>query len=198
MRVSGLNSLYLAVFCFALYSCSNNGSPKPRGYNRIDLPKAEYQTLQFADFPYSFEYSAYARANLDTQGFFEPYWINLLYPQMSANIQLTYYPLKKNRELFYELLNDTYTLANKHQIKASAIEQLSMVNPKGHSARLFLLKGEVPSQVQFFITDSTNHFLRGALYFKTATKNDSLAPVIDFIQADIVHMIQTTDWKKAN
>jgi gliding motility-associated lipoprotein GldD len=61
---------------------------------------------------------------------------------------------------------------------------------------LFLLKGEVPSQVQFLVTDSTDHFLRGALYFKMADKNDSLAPVIQFIQQDIVHMVQTTRWKQ--
>ena len=57
------------------------------------------------------------------------------------------------------------------------------------------LEGEVPSQFQFHITDSTDHFLRGALYFKTATKNDSLAPAIEFLKSDIIHLLNTLEWK---
>lgn len=185
----------IASVCI-LFSCSEGNSPKPRGYNRIDLPDTSYQKLDLSSgYPYTFEYSAHAKLSPDTTGFYKPYWVNLNYSELGANVQITYYPLENSRELFYELLNDSYTLTNKHQIKASAIEQLSLQNPYGHSAKLFLLEGEVPSQVQFFITDSTQHFMRGALYFKTATKNDSLAPVIDFIRNDIVHLIQTTNWK---
>ena len=57
------------------------------------------------------------------------------------------------------------------------------------------LSGQVPSQVQFYTTDMAQHFLRGALYFNTATQNDYLAPVIAFIKEDIIHMIQTLEWK---
>jgi gliding motility-associated lipoprotein GldD len=58
------------------------------------------------------------------------------------------------------------------------------------------LSGEVPTQFQFFVTDSTDHFLRGALYFNTAMKNDSLAPVIEYIKVDMIHLINTLEFKK--
>jgi len=56
------------------------------------------------------------------------------------------------------------------------------------------LEGEVPSQFQFHVSDSTQHFMRGALYFKTATQNDSLAPVIDYLKRDIIHLLSTLRW----
>jgi gliding motility-associated lipoprotein GldD len=59
---------------------------------------------------------------------------------------------------------------------------------------IFELEGEVPSQFQFYVTDSTKHFLRGALYFRTATKNDSLKPIIDFIKKDVIHLLNTVKW----
>jgi gliding motility-associated lipoprotein GldD len=187
--------LWLALAWLAA-SCGGSYTPKPRGFNRIDLPKQSYQLLDAPDLPYHFEYSDQAVLSPDTTGFTGDHWVDLRYPIFGASVQLTYYPLLRNQALFYELLEDAYTLTNKHQIKASAIDRVAVANSFGNQGLLFLLKGEVPSQVQFLVTDSTDHFLRGALYFKMADKNDSLAPVIQFIQQDIVHMVQTTRWKQ--
>ena len=95
------------------------------------------------------------------------------------------------------MLDDSYKLTSKHQIKAYAIDESILRTSNGHTAVVAELSGEVPSQFQFFSTDSTQHFLRGALYFPTATKNDSLKPIIDFIKVDIIHMLNTLDWKES-
>jgi gliding motility-associated lipoprotein GldD len=79
-------------------------------------------------------------------------------------------------------------------IKASGVEESVIKTPSGKTASIYELEGEVPSQFQFYISDSSKHFMRGALYFRTATKNDSLAPVIEFIKKDIIHMLNTTKW----
>ena len=79
-------------------------------------------------------------------------------------------------------MEDARKLTGKHQIKATAIDERIMQMPNGMRASVFELQGEVPSQFQFYTTDSTRHFLRGALYFKTATANDSLAPVIEYVK----------------
>lgn len=193
-----LHTLVLGVVLLTLcFSCSSEYTPKPRGYNRIDLPERAYQLLDTLAIPYSFEYSRHAVISPDTTGFTGKHWVDLRYPTLGATVQVTYYPLNKNQTLFYELIEDAYTLTNKHQVKASAIDKLALTNAYGNEALMFLLKGEVPSQVQFLVTDSTDHFLRGALYFKMADKNDSLAPVIDYIQQDIVHMVKTTHWRKS-
>jgi gliding motility-associated lipoprotein GldD len=73
-----------------------------------------------------------------------------------------------------------------------------MVTPKGKTALIAEISGEVPSQFQFTMTDSTKNFLRGALYFNTKVQNDSLAPAIDFMKKETMHLINTLEWKKIN
>ena len=97
-----------------------------------------------------------------------------------------------------DFLGDAYKLTAKHQIKAYSIEENVVKTQGGHTAVVQELSGEVPSQFQFFLTDSTQNFLRGALYFTTATKNDSLAPVIEYVKSDIMHMISTFNWRHLN
>ncbi len=169
--------------------------PKPRAYNRIELPAHEYQ--QVADsYPYYFEYSQHATVEKDSSWMSEPYWIHLNYKDLGADVQLTYKAINKDESRLRELLEDAYKLTVKHQIKAYAIDESILQTPKGHVAVIAELSGEVPSQFQFYTTDSIDHFLRGALYFPTATKNDSLLPVIDFIKVDIVHLLNTLEWTK--
>ena len=182
--------LFLLPFCFA---CDQEFTPKPKGYNRIDLLPPKYRPLT-EKHPYFFEYSAYAKVLRDSSRLSEPDWINVYYPRHKANVQLTYKPLKGNEKAFYSLVEDARKLTSKHEIKAYAIDESLIKTPNGKSAFVFELSGEVPSQFQFYVSDTTNHFLRGALYFRTATANDSLAPVIEYIKKDIIHMLNTLEW----
>lgn len=170
--------------------------PKPKGYNRIELPDHHYRAIDDS-YPYQFEYSQYAQVKPDTSWMSEPYWIHLVYQDLGADVQLTYKDLNQDEQKLRELLADSYKLTSKHQIKAYAIDESILRTPKGHTVVVTELSGEVPSQFQFFSTDSSRHFLRGALYFPTATKNDSLQPIIDFIKVDIIHMLNTLEWKKS-
>ena len=176
---------------------SDSYIPKPYGYHRILLPTHEY-TLLPDTFPYSFEFSKHAILLQDTSSIAEPYWVNIHYPAFRADIQLTYKPINNNPQLLREYLHDAYKLTAKHQIRACAIEEDVVQTATGHTAVVASLSGQVPSQFQFYTTDSVNHFLRGALYFNTATQNDSLAPVIDFIKEDIMHMLHTLAWKDSS
>ena len=95
-----------------------------------------------------------------------------------------------------ELLNDAYKLTSKQQIKANGIDELVIKTPSGKTAVVAEISGDVPSQFQFTMTDSSNNFLRGALYFNTKVQNDSLAPAIDFMKKEVMHLINTLQWKK--
>ncbi|MDH3710830.1 MAG: gliding motility lipoprotein GldD [Cyclobacteriaceae bacterium] len=177
-----------------LGSCQESSFvPKPRGFNRIDLPRHEYTPI-LGSYPYRFEHSRHASIERDSSWMSEPYWIHLNYRDLGADVQLTYKALENDQQKLRELLDDAYRLTTKHQIKAYSIDESIMITPNGHQAVLAELSGEVPSQFQFYSTDSTQHFLRGALYFPTATQNDSLAPIIDFIKVDIVHLLNTLEW----
>ncbi|KUG06313.1 gliding motility lipoprotein GldD [Solirubrum puertoriconensis] len=169
-------------------------TPKPKGYNRIDLPPHAYQQLP-AGHPYRFEYSKHARILRDSSYLAQPHWINVNYPALHANVQITYTNIQNNPKLFNKMLEDARKLTGKHQIKASAIEENMLQTPDGKKVTVFELSGEVPSQFQFYTTDSTKHFFRGALYFRTAVANDSLAPVIDYVKEDIVHLVNTLKYQ---
>lgn len=191
----------IILFCFTmiLQSCGEGEyTPKPRGYNRIDLPENKYEPLGEKR-PFIFEKAKGTHIRPDSSKIAKPHWIYIVYPQYKANIQLTYYRLDNDKnplKKMQELTDDALKLTSKHMVKADMVENSTIKTPKGKTATIQELEGDVPSQFQFFTSDSTTHFLRGALYFRTATKNDSLAPVIDFIKKDIIHLLNTLEWRK--
>ena len=184
-------SAFLVLVCFA---CETNWLPKPPGYNRIDLPRHEYNQLE-EGYPYQFDFSTQSQVEADSFNLSEKEWINLNYKKLGAKVHLTYKKIDQNTD-FQALSNDAFNLTAKHQIKAYGIEEVVLLTPNGYSAVVAELTGEVPTQFQFFVTDSTTHFLRGALYFNTALKNDSLAPVIEYIKIDLAHLINTVTFEK--
>ncbi len=191
-----IKRLFYMMILFALcLSCKSDYMPKPKGYNRIVLPANEFVSLPDT-FPYQFELSKHAKILKDSSWIAEPYWIDLYYPDFEASIQISYKVIDHKKELLREYLATAYKLTSKHQVKAYAIDEAIIRTQQGKTAVIAQLEGEVPSQFQFFSTDSVNHFIRGALYFNTATQNDSLAPVIEFVRKDILHLLNTLQWQE--
>lgn len=186
----------LLVAGLLLPGCSSapDYTPKPKGYNRIDLPPHRYQPLA-PGHPYRFEYSRAARILRDSSYLAQPHWINVNYPRLHANVQITYTDITNNPKLFNKMLEDARKLTGKHQIKATAIEENTLRTPDGKKVAVFELSGDVPSQFQFYTTDSTRHFFRGALYFPTAVANDSLQPVIEYVKEDIIHLVNSLKYQ---
>jgi gliding motility-associated lipoprotein GldD len=176
-------------------SCTRDHLPKPLGYNRLVLPEHAYRALPDT-LPYKFEFSQHARLLKDTSSISEKEWVEIYYPQLKANIHITYKAINNDQKLLKEFLNDSYTLTSKHQIKAYAINELISKTPSGKTAVIAELEGEVPSQFQVTITDSSKNFLRAALYFNTKVANDSLQPAIEYMKKDMMHLINTLEWRK--
>lgn len=191
IRITG-KFLLLITIVLALWSCEQDYLPKPKGYNRFVLPEHAYQPLPDS-LPYHFEYSKHAKLLKDTSWISDKYWVEIYYPEMKANVHITYKTVA-NMDSLKEYLNDAYFLTAKHQIKAYAIDEVISKTPSGKTVVFAELDGEVPSQFQFFTTDSVDNFLRGALYFNTQVQNDSLKPAIEYVKADIVHMMNTLEW----
>ncbi len=191
--------LLIIVYCL-LISCrqkSDNSDfvPKPKGYNRIDLPVSQYRQMT-ENHPFSFQYSTQAVLKPDTVRWAEPHWMYVYYPKLNAMIQLTYKPLNGDKNKMAKLIDDAHKLVAKHGQKAYSIQDFVLKMPSGQKAMLMELEGEVPTYLQFYTTDSTTHYLRGALYFNTALKSDSLAPVIDYLKKDVIKLLNTLEWKK--
>jgi len=187
-------TLLLAFFLFLIAAGCNKQDhyPKPRGYFRIALPEKEYVRLD-SSLSYSFEYPVYAKPEQDYLTIRDHEWINIYFPRFKGTIHLTYNQINNNLRTY---IDDSHEFVHKHIPKASAIKTKTYVDD---SARVYGLVFEIrgtttATPFQFYLTDSTNHFIRGALYFDTKPNNDSLAPVIDFIEKDIAHMVETFRW----
>jgi gliding motility-associated lipoprotein GldD len=192
--------MILAPFFLYLFSCNTNyTADKKRGYFRIDLPKKEYRVFDTLDYPYSFEYPVYATITEDST-FFDgkpenPWWINIDFPQFNGRIFVSYKEVGKNK--IDSLVDDAFKLSFKqHSQKASAIEREEIHPASNVEGYYFTLEGNTATANQFFLTDKTKHFLRGALYFDATPNEDSISLVNNFIKADIWHMINTFKWRE--
>ena len=188
-----VNLVLVILTIVVISSCEESYTPKPKGYFRIDLPKESYVQLDSV-FPYKFEYPVYANITDDPYSPNQKNWININFPAFNAAVHISYETVDTNLARY---IDDAHTLVSKHISKADAIYDSLLYHPdKKVFGLAFKIEGlGTASPYQFYVTDSTHHFLRGALYFNTYPNNDSLAPVIDFIEKDINHMISTLEWK---
>ena len=187
--------LVALAIAFVANSCDNNDSylPKPRGYFRIDLPEKSYSRVDTIE-RYSFECPDYALLTYDRYSPDEKNWVNIEMPQFKGSIHLTHKPVNGN---LGEYLEDVHTMVTKHLQKANGVRDSLIVNDEHQVYGLFIeMDGKgVATPMQFYLTDSTKNFVRGALYFNFQPDNDSMQPVINFIREDIDHMINTFEWK---
>jgi gliding motility-associated lipoprotein GldD len=196
------NSLMLCLFIvLGLSACEDNTAvPKPRAYPRVKYPRKEYVPFKEGYCDFTFDLPKYAQVDHDTLFFNEKAksdcWFNILVPELNAKIYCSYYPIG-NRADFDELVKDAYEMTNKHNIKASYIDELPIHRNADHvHGVVFNVEGPAASSYQFFLSDSTRHFLRGALYFNTQARPDSLAPVVKFMKVDLDRMVSTLKWGK--
>lgn len=182
----------MVVLLLFTSSCKQTYTPKPSGYMKIDFPEKSYRMYSDQEF-YQFEIPRYATVEIDSGPGGEKGWINVAIPQLNGKIHLSYKPVDGQLNAY---ITDSRELVYKHTVKAQGIEENPFIEREHNRfGMVYDLKGDVASAVQFFITDSTNHFLRGSLYFNCRPNRDSLNPVIEFLREDIIHMIETTEWK---
>ena len=196
MMKNKLPILLVALALLAVaFSCDHqlNPLPKPRGYFRIDLPEKAYVKVDTIE-KYSFECPQYALITPDPYSPDEKNWVNVEMPQFKGSIHLTHKPVDGN---LGEYLEDVHTMVTKHLQKANGVRDSLIFNEEHNVYGLFIeMDGKgVATPMQFYLTDSTRNFVRGALYFNFKPDNDSMQPVINFIREDIDHLIKTFEWK---
>ena len=188
----------LLLFIVALHSCGGNEGyvPKPRIFPRIEFHDKNYVVVESADLMASFELPTYAILKSDSQqGIHRKGWANVNYLPYDATLHLTHYSFG-NWVLYDSLVQDTRKLVYKHLQRAEDIvEEPTTVYGSSNWGLVYRIKGNAATNLNFFITDSSRNFIRGALYFNHATNPDSIAPVYDFIEQDIFRMIKTFKWK---
>jgi len=183
-----MNKLFLIAFLSTFIACSESYTPKPSGYPRIDFPKKS-TFLAESHCPFTFQQPEYT--SLD---FFEEnnFWFDLKFKALGGTLHMSYKTL--NNDL-YTFTEDSRDLAYKHAQKAEAISEQQFVNDSLEVyGMVYTFQGQTATPMQFYLTDSTEHFVRGALYFNTAL-NDSIIPISNFIKDDIYSIIESWRWK---
>lgn len=191
--------LFLFVLCILLSQCQDGPvfTPKPRAFPKVNYPEKQYQDFDQDYCKFTFSYPAYARIE-QTEAYFEeapvdPCWFDIYIPEFDSRLHCSYYPIGPDKD-FETLKKDAFKLADWHNKKANFIDELIIQKENNVSGFAFDIEGPAASPFQFFVTDSTQHFLRGALYFNTEARPDSLAPIVDFVKEDILKIIETFRW----
>ena len=181
------NKLYL--FCALIFiACNNNYTPKPWGYSRFDLPE-QNTTLFESSCPYSFQQPNYSYNNFKYEN---ECWFDLEFKDFNGKVHMSYKHLKGDLNKYTE---DSRLLAYKHAQIAEAIsEQVFIKDSLKVYGMVYTFQGSTATPMQFYLTDSLNHFVRGALYFNSA-QNDSITPITNFIKDDIYRLIESWEWK---
>jgi gliding motility-associated lipoprotein GldD len=210
--------LFIAILLFFFSACNSNYSSKKVGYFNIELPQKKYQLFDEPGFPYSFEYPVYANITKDSTYFDanpeNNFWRNVDFVQFNAKIFLSYkaiggkalYKVKKTDgsykdsigiNAYDKMITDAFKLTNKNDDVATSKKDSLFKTANNITGLLFKLGGNAATQRQFFMTDTTTNFIRGALYFYAPPNADSLKPIVDFLQKDIDHLLETFKWKKS-
>jgi len=175
-------------------SCEEAAVPKPKGYLRLSFPDSRYLLFDQNDaftFDKNIWCDVYQSVNKDMT---RRKQMNLVYPKQNAVLYCTYVSLKSND--LESLLLDAQNRTQKHAIKADAIEMQPYQDVVNKVYGMFYdVTGNAASPLQFYVTDSINHFLSGALYFSSQPNYDSILPAIDYLRSDLRRFMESLQWK---
>jgi len=199
IRIISTIAIFISMMFFM--ACDNEQTyvPKPRIYPKVVYPEKTYVNFNSESCPFKMDIPGYFEVikDRDKTDFKEnnECWFDLYCEALNSYIHLSYLPID-SRKTFDKLVGDAFELADKHNVKASYRDEYA-VNTKNENVNgiIFEIDGPVATPFQFFLTDSTEHFIRGSLYFKASVNRDSIQPVYDFLKYDVRQLIHTLEWK---
>lgn len=179
--------LLLLLVNAVLTSCGDTVIPKPKGMLRLDYPPQTYRDFS-GDCPFQFEIGE--AVNPEDKG--DCNFI-LTYPEMKGSVYISYKAVNEDLDV---LIRDAERLAYEHVVKADAIPEQQFVNSEaGVYGMYYEVNGNAASQAQFYLTDSTKHFIAGSLYFEARPNYDSILPAAAYIRSDMRHLMESLRWK---
>jgi len=183
---------YAFILCILVcFSCDEVHVPKPKAFLSLDYPKAAYHK-SLLELPFEFEKNKLAQLNVSKKNNTLE-GIILRYSALKASVFINYKKVDNNLEKY---ISDARARTQKHLQVADEISERMYENDSQKLYGMFYdLKGNVASQSQFYVSDSTQHFISGALYFETKPNYDSIFPAINYIQKDMMHLIESLRWK---
>lgn len=191
MKIKYAFGIVVILSLFTL-SCSEDPVPKQKGFHRIELPEKKYTNYQKENCPFTFDYPAFGEISYNDP---DPCWMDIYFRPFHCNWHFTYRKLNGSAELRSKEYEEYRRLIYKHTVKATQIKEAIIETPRLKGV-LFEVYGNVPTSAQLFLTDIENkHALEVSFYFYTAVKNDSLAPVIQYMKEDLLRLAETVRWE---
>lgn len=187
---------YILVLMCVAVGCTRHSMPKPYGYYRITAPNEAMchvqSRIQGTRLPYDFDVACGAQVKEHRQTG-EMYWLDVHYPWANVDLHCSYKPIQGNLR---ELTDDAIEFVYKHASHATAIPEREFANDEAHVYGVFFaLEGNTASPFQFILTDSVHHFFRGAVYCNCRPNADSLSPVYDYFEENVMHLMESFYWK---
>lgn len=183
-----MRNLFFFFFLLFIFACNTDVLPKPKAYLSLEYPVKEYQKLPIKR-PYSFDIQKNTKI-IDAPN----NWLIIEYPRLKASIDITYKPVNNNLR---KLLTDAEKLVFKHAIKADQIIPKDFENAdKKVFGSLYEITGNAASNLQFHLTDSTRHFVKGSLYFYAKPNYDSILPAVEYVKKDVLRLIESFEWSE--
>lgn len=174
-------------FLFLMLSCKEDVLPKPSAQLSLDYKTASYKNFDQKS-PFDFEINQDAKIVSKGNNNFE-----LHYPRMKATIYLSYKPVVGNIDL---LLRDAQKLTYEHVVKADEIMNQPYINSGKKVFGMFYdVNGNAATNAQFYVTDSTKHFIDCSVYFYAKPNFDSILPAVDYLKKDMRHLMESVRWK---
>jgi gliding motility-associated lipoprotein GldD len=190
--------LYCIIIVICCVGCKDEVVPKPKGNLRLQYPEAKYEKTEIENMPFSFEVNSLVN-KVTTKKLASPtesYGVNIEYSSLKGTIYLTYKSIDNSRDNLIAFLRDAQNFTQKHTSKADEIKEKEFINTFNNVYGMFYeVGGNAASQSQFYVTDSTNHFLTGSLYFYVKPNYDSILPAAKYLEKDIKHIMETVKWK---
>lgn len=178
----------IASVVLFMTSCQEKATPRPDGYFRIEPYSESYtpHTMGVISLLINDSAQCVVAPNVARS---EVQWLNVVYPRYRATIYLSYIPLNNDIE---RLMSESIDLVYRQNVITEQVEAIAYENAdQGVYATLYSLSPESATPLQFIATDSVRYLLRGALYFDAPVKTDSVAPSLQYVETDIMQMIES-------
>ena len=177
--------IFLLIFTTCL-SCEENVLPKPKALLRLEYSRPTTANAETEDFKFQYNQSARFKKRNSRSLMVE-------YPEMKAAVFISYKKVEDNLE---QLITDAERLSYEHAAKSDDIRARVYENAEDKVyGTFFEVVGDAASQAQFYVTDSTEHFVTGSLYFAVKPNYDSIYPAAVYLQNDIGRIMETLRWK---
>ena len=186
----------LAFLILNAYACKEPAPvPKPPTYLNINFPHHSYSIVK-GDCPYEFKLASLYNYKTIENSKFNSCIQEIKLGPLNGSLFL-YYISIPSKDSLPDIINFSNDRVDEHKFKADKIEFEQIIDTKNRVfGTFFELKGNVATNFQFYLTDSSQHFVRGEVLLNCRPNYDSLRPVLNYLKIDLLELVHNFKWKK--